>query len=175
MHHGCGTHPRDHGSRSRPRRRRRSRHSPNSRARHPLGLRERQQARSAASLTVRTRSTSDGCSPANASIARRMQKRRFGSSARTPPFARRREPRPTERATPPRGQQGSRPAQPSAASSLDSNLATSKSPGTARLLPLRRWRYATLALAGALVSVPTEAGMSMLRRGNVLVEPEAGS
>ena len=43
--------------------------------------------------------TSDGCSSANASIAGRMQKSCVGSSMRIPPFALRREPRPTERAT----------------------------------------------------------------------------
>jgi hypothetical protein len=46
-----------------------------------------------------TSSTSDGCSSANASIAGRMQKSCLRSSTRTPPFAPRLEPHPTERTT----------------------------------------------------------------------------
>ena len=64
------------------------------------GKREPRSSRSAPELlSPRTSSASDGCSSADASIAGWMQNRCFGSSMRTPPFARRREPRRTERVT----------------------------------------------------------------------------
>jgi hypothetical protein len=54
--------------------------------------------RSLAELPLRTRSASDGCTSAIASIAGRLQKK-LALSIQTPPIALRREPRPTERPT----------------------------------------------------------------------------